>query len=294
MLSEKQRLLYSVTVELQAIRTTLLPHTTGHLVHAMFLNLVKQVDPASSAQLHDMQGPRPFTLSSLVGGIPQGSQMLIQQGAGIALRLTLLDGGTLWQCLSTHILEAAPVQVQVGKAAFHLVRLLSTPTKDTKGWANTTDWQTLASLPACPTIACQFLSPTAFSLGQRMFSLVPTPTLLWESALRSWNAYAPSEYHCDRLALREVLTQIRVISCDLHVEEYQYAHAPQKGFVGTCRYLLPIQHPQASFLTTLIAFAQYAGVGYKTTMGMGQVTVVLTQTEKKEGKGLSISWSMFS
>lgn len=99
-----------------------------------------------------------------------------------------------------------------------------------KGWAKTTDWQTLASLPACPAITCHFLSPTAFSLGQRLFSLVPTPILLWESTLRVWNAYTPAEYHCNQISLHETLTQIRVTSCGLRVEEHQYAHAPQKGF----------------------------------------------------------------
>lgn len=281
MLPEKQHRLYSVTVELQATRTASLPHTTGHLVHAMFLNLVKQFDPAHSAQLHDMQGPRPFTLSSLVGGIPQGSRLLIQRGAYSTLRLTLLDGGTLWQRLSTHFLEAAPVQVQIGEATFHLVRLLSTPAKDANGWANITDWRTLMARPASPEIRCSFRSPTAFSLGLRIFSLVPSPLLVWTSALRSWNVYAPVQYHFDRLLLSDAVKQIRVASCDLHIEVYQYPRAPQKGFVGTCCYLLPTEHELAPFLTTLASFAQYAGVGYKTTMGMGQLAAVLTNSEKR-------------
>jgi len=45
----------------------------------------------------------------------------------------------------------------------------------------------------------------------------------------------------------------------------------QKGFVGTCGYRIPARSDIAALLTTLAAFALYAGAGYKTTMGMGQV-----------------------
>jgi hypothetical protein len=41
--------------------------------------------------------------------------------------------------------------------------------------------------------------------------------------------------------------------------------------VGACNYIIDAPCDFASLLTTLAAFAQYAGVGYKTAMGMGQV-----------------------
>jgi len=218
--SEKQQKLYSLVLELQATHQALLPQTTGHLVHAMFLNLVKQFDPAFSAHLHDMSGPRPFTLSSLNGGITRNSSTLVEQGEICALRLTLLDGGSLWQSLSTHLLETAIVSVQIGLASFQIKRVLSSSAKDMTGRVKTTDWQTLVSQPFGPEIAYRFVSPTAFSLGQRMFSLVPSPVLLWESILRTWNTYAPIDMHVDRLLLTEALKQVRVSFCDLRVEQF--------------------------------------------------------------------------
>jgi len=52
-----------------------------------------------------------------------------------------------------------------------------------------------------------------------------------------------------------------------------YPKYTQKGFVGTCSYVVQGSNTFASLLTTLAAFAYYAGIGYKTTMGMGQVRV---------------------
>ena len=59
--------LYSVVLELSAANTATIPATMGHLAHGLFLDLVKQVDSALSARLHDEPGYRPFTVSPLSG-----------------------------------------------------------------------------------------------------------------------------------------------------------------------------------------------------------------------------------
>ncbi|WP_425607616.1 CRISPR system precrRNA processing endoribonuclease RAMP protein Cas6 [Candidatus Chlorohelix allophototropha] len=49
----------------------------------------------------------------------------------------------------------------------------------------------------------------------------------------------------------------------------------QKGFVGTCAYRIDApSHPIVAYLTTLAEFANYTGVGCKTTMEMGQVRIL--------------------
>jgi CRISPR-associated endoribonuclease Cas6 len=84
----------------------------------------------------------------------------------------------------------------------------------------------------------------------------------------------------DRLLLTEALKQVRVSFCDLRVEQFHYIHSIQKGFVGTCHYLLPTDHQFTPFLANLAAFAYYAGIGYKTTMGMGQTDSIQKDTMK--------------
>ncbi len=107
----------------------------GHQAHALFLDLVRQVDPALSSRLHDEQEYRPFTVSMLSGANIRGDTAFVQAGQVYRLRVTLLDGGSLWQCLSAHFLEAGPMILYLGKAAFQLARVLSTPGADVTGWA---------------------------------------------------------------------------------------------------------------------------------------------------------------
>src|SRR2546429_5892425 len=98
-------LLYSIILELCAVSSTSIPAHRGNHTHALFLDLVRQIDPELSSRLHDEPEYRPFTVSVLQGASTRDGMQLLQAGQVYRLRLTLLDGGRLWQCLSTYLLE---------------------------------------------------------------------------------------------------------------------------------------------------------------------------------------------
>jgi CRISPR-associated endoribonuclease Cas6 len=263
--------LYSVLLELSATSSCTLPATMGHLAHALFLDLIRQVDPPLSARLHDEPNYRPFTISPLNGVKVHDDTILINPNLLCNLRVTLLDGGTLWQNLSRCFLEVQPTALRLGNAEFKLNRMLSTPTADPSGWAGFIDWQTLATTPARPFITIRFASPTAFSLGDRQFALFPEPTLLWDSLMRVWNNYAPPVLRIDKPVLRAFISQhVAIHDYALHTTKLRFPTHGQKGFVGTCTYLIKQQEENAAQLAALAEFARFAGVGGKTTMGMGQ------------------------
>jgi CRISPR-associated endoribonuclease Cas6 len=269
--------LYSIVFELRVTRAATISGATRHLTHALFLNFVNQFDPALSASLHNMPGPKPFTISPLLG-VEQLAENLTLPGEQIcSLRITLLDGGDLWRRLSTYLLQTEVVQVHFGPAALRLTRLITSTSADLAGWADITDWQSLAGLPAQRVITLQFASPTAFNVGDRAFELFPKPSFIWESLQRVWNAYAPQHLKTDKQRLRTFLAEhVSVLDCDIATMMWSFPQYVQKGFVGTCTY--QIQEGDdciAANITTLAAFARYAGLGYKTTMGMGQARALL-------------------
>ena len=263
--------LYSIILELAAITDATLPATMGHQAHGLFLDLIRQIDPELSARLHGEPTYRPFTVSSLSGARTQETMLRLQAGQLYRLRVTLLDGGTLWQCLSTHFLAAQEIPLRLGEATFALRRLLSTPAADSTGWAGCVDWQTLAATPASYSITIRFASPTAFSLGERKFALFPEPLLLWDSLMRTWNLYAPEVIRMEKQDIREfVKTHVTISDYSLHTTTLHFPKSPQKGFIGKCTYHLKTGDGYAAQLAVLAEFARYAGIGYKTTMGMGQ------------------------
>ncbi len=269
-MNNREGIIYSVLLELRAEHHASLPATTGHLIHAMFHQLLTRIDPALSVRLHQEQGHRPFTLSPLLGGSLKDNRVVLIKGTTYQIRITLLDGGYLWHCLSTLFLERGSCTVQLGEATFLLTRLISTA--DATGGAGKTTWQELASQPHAREITLSFTSPTAFNTNEHSFVLVPEPRLVWGSLIRTWNCSAPASLSLSQAVLGEILTNgITILSCNLSTHTLQYPKYTQKGFLGTCTYRLPQEEKYAAQMTGLAAFARFAGVGYKTTMGMGQV-----------------------
>ncbi len=271
--------LYSIVFELRTRSAATLSGATGPLAHALLLNLIKQFDPALSASLHNMPGPKPFTISPLLG-VEQLAENLALPGEQVcSLRITLIDGRDLWHRLSMYALQTEVVQVRLGSADLRLTRLITSSSADPTGWADITDWLTLAGLSIQRVITLQFTSPTAFNLGDRAFELFPKPSFIWESLLRVWNAYAPQHLKMDKHRLRTFLIEhVSVLDCDIATMMWSFPQYVQKGFVGTCTYQIQEEDSGiAANLTTLAAFARYAGIGYKTTMGMGQARALLLE-----------------
>ncbi len=265
---------YSAVFELYPNQDTTIPATIGQQTQASFLNLVDRFDPGLAVRLHDEPGYRPYTVSPIRGGKLSGDTVTLRRGQPCHLRVTLLDGGVLWNALQIYFREAGPISVRLCNTDFQLTRMLVTPTSDPMGWAGSTDWHTLATLSAQSTITIHFETATAFSVNERQFCLFPEPHLVWASLLRTWNRYAPESMLIEKQIIRESIGKhIAVTACALR---HAYLHFPayiQKGFVGHCAYRLSTDRSLTAQLTSLAAFAWYAGVGYKTTMGMGQVRV---------------------
>ncbi len=263
--------LYSLILELTPTTSMSIPALPGDHTHAFFLDLVRQTDPSLSARLHDDPHYRPFTVSALSGAQERNTTLFLQTGQIYRLRFTFLDGGPLWHCLSDHFLAVREMKVHLGSADFTLQRVLSTAANDPTGWAGYIGWQTLATTVPCNSITIQFASPTAFSLGERNFSLFPEPILVWDSLMRTWNLYAPEVLQIEKQAMREfVKTHVIVSDYDLHTTMLHFPKYKQKGFIGTCTYIVKKSNEYAAHAVALAAFARYAGIGYKTTMGMGQ------------------------
>jgi len=263
---------FSVNFDLRPIKDATIPVSMGTKSHASFLNLVGRFNPSLMARLHDEPGYRPYTVSPLYGGRVSGERMTLSRAQLCHLRVTMLDGGALWSALQTYFREAGSIYIHLDDADFQLVRMFITPTADSSGWSGSADWQTLVTLPAQSTITMYFATATAFSMGEHRFCLFPIPNLVWESLLHIWNRYEQESYTIKRRGLREsLLKTVQVTHCTLRSKTLHVPTYTQKGFIERCRYTFRATDGLTSLLTTLAAF--YSGVGYKTTMEMGQEQV---------------------
>jgi len=270
--------IYSIALKLQAMREASIPATVGHRAYAAFLHTIRQADRALAEVLHDAPLPlKPFTVSPLLG-VPKAleGRVAITPAKDYYLRFTVLLPDIFQQFMRRFLAGEARPTLRLGAAEFVITEVLTTP--GASPWSGYTSFAQLYhnSRPE-EEITLEFTSPTAFSFGTkpwgRKFVVFPDPTLVFRSLLRSWNAFTPPELAIDKELLEYAAEDVIVKRYQIKTRMLHYRKHPQIGFEGWVTYGLMGEDDAARRqLNALANFAFYAGVGYKTTMGMGQVS----------------------
>jgi CRISPR-associated endoribonuclease Cas6 len=301
--------LYATVVKLVAIQDGKLPATQGRLAHAAFLDIIRAVDPELAETLHAGRGRKPFTVSPL-RGLPRSQEghIPVQRGRTAWLRFTLM-GGDLFTTFTRRFLaptptlpqsgggsrEGAPpphgreragvgagVTISIGQITFAVGEVLTTPgSHPWAGYATPGElggrWASTPPDQVPRQIKLELASPTVFSrrsvegMGKFM-DPIPTPAMLFGSVAAVWNEHMPTPL--DKGAIRAYAEETVVVGLyNLRSKMFRYWGQPQIGATGTITYLLKDKKNRDMIrtLNTLADFAFYSGVGYKTTMGMGQV-----------------------
>ena len=257
--------LYSTVIHLRALANGRLSISAGQLAHGAFLEIVRQVDPDLSTRLHNGNGVRPYTLSSL--HTSRRSDGGVVEGDACWLRLTALDATVFDTFMGTLVRPSQPLNIRLGNIQFAVTEAVTT--SGNHKWSGYTDWSSLADADLAAEICLEFVSPTSFSFGNRNMVL-PLPDLIFGSYLSKWNAFGPSIISKDLVG--KIREQVVVSRYRLETDILEFDRYRQIGFMGTCWFQAKgaWSEDELRKLNALANFAFYAGTGYKTTMGMGQ------------------------
>ncbi|MCP4425562.1 MAG: CRISPR-associated endoribonuclease Cas6, partial [Chloroflexi bacterium] len=255
--------------------------TQGHLAHAAFLNILRQVDPIVSEAIHELHGRKPFTVSPLEGfGKPYKGQLQLKAGQEGWLRVTLLDPALFQTFISYFLQGTNRPAIRLENHTFQISEILSTPgSHSLAGFDSLIDlsrrWRhTDVNGKPYRKIPLHFRTPTAFSMRNapiRYMHILPDPPLVFGQLADYWDRLIGS---ATREAVR-VFCAERVVAARYNIEThmYQYRRSKQVGFIGRVTFevldkeaIEMIQH-----LNCLADLAFYTGIGSKTTQGMGQV-----------------------
>ena len=259
-----------------------LPKTMGRAIWACALGLIGSQQPEMAAALHDSTGLKPLAVSPLQGPFEAaGGRLHLQSGKAYWFRVSSVDpalSGVLAD------LEARPPRaLELDRQPFAVAAVSSDAHRH--AWARRQSYDGLYDAVgqepagASTLLTLDFVSPTAF-LSQGRAVLWPEPRRVFGSLLQRWQTYAPALLPDDLEAAFEAC--LDVDAYDLRTRAQQYAKGGsrqvwhQKGFVGTCCYRGRRGTPEAvlRFLHLLARYALFAGVGSRTTVGMGQVRQV--------------------
>ena len=117
-----------------------------------------------------------------------------------------------------------------------------------------------------------FRTPCAFKQAGR-YAIYPQEFLLLQSLVLHWNTAFPDCQLSDPDALDAILRGLRILDYSLHTVFYPIKNTCIPGFVGSAVVEARLALPLLELWNALLSFAPYGGIGIKTTLGMGGVSV---------------------
>ena len=232
----------------------------GGEIHGLLFSLLRKAKEGAAEILHKTV-EKPLSLSPLEGtGKRRSGYFYLQVGERYSFTVTSLTEemhylleqvAALWGQqevkLGTGVLAAQKVEVEIpGGLTYQNLVARARSTRNT---------------------TLEFITPTSFR-QQGTQIVFPLPEYVFGSLRQGWNDHGPIQLPSDLdLSLIRV-SRYRLRTQLLHFNRYKIV-----GFTGICSYQAPPKNPD--FLPWLLAvladFGEIAGVGYKTTMGMGVV-----------------------
>lgn len=264
---------------------TATPAHLGRAAYAFILRQIAAQDPQLAEQIHNSDRAKPLTCSALIGGTRTGKDTRLYT----AERPGWLRFTGLTPAVSQHLLALAhnpPATIELDGFTFQTLSATVDPQQHP--WANQTSYETLAS----PYLLAQikplfhlylnFASPTLFR-SHNLSHPVPLPHWVFGSLADRWNEFSPIQITPEiRRFAEECITLSRY---HLRTRAIPFKDSTvQMGCVGTVRYTLVNRDRYWGSMVNLLAhYAFYSGVGYQTTIGLGQV-IQDVKNQFSEGK----------
>lgn len=269
-------MLLSCVVNLKVHQESLVPPSMGQLLHAFFLDRVRRLAEERAEDLHRAEEIKPFTVSPLWGRVTyQDNRWRLYPGETYSFRVTSIDKElSLW--LVEEWAPSLKEEVVLAGASFQVAGITVKP--EEHAWAGMTAFEEIYNryidCQVDKKVGIYFHSPTTFRVRGNNYPL-PDPRKVFLNLLNKWNMYSPvhlGDNFTDYIEANVHPGMYQLQTKIMHFDRYK-----QVGFTGTCHF--NIREQQEDILLKIVhmlaEFAFYAGVGYKTTMGMGQCKKIL-------------------
>lgn len=243
-------------------------HLTGKHLHALWLTLISHIDRELGNSFHADISSKPFTLSPLqIHDKPIGwsYRYSIRAGTPCWWRVTLLDDALFLRLMPLWLDLNADRVWHLDAAELSISGVLGTA-QSGHPWASACNYAELYALSSDRDrdLTLEFVTPTTFRQGKYDTAL-PTPESVFKGVLKKWNYYSQIEISPD------VLEAISPQKFELKTRFITVGYSKILGAIGQITYRIsgevePIVIRQ---LNALANYVLYAGVGRKTTMGLG-------------------------
>lgn len=127
-------------------------------------------------------------------------------------------------------------------------------------------------------ITITFLTPATFKQNGQ-YVLYPTVPLIVGNLINKWNALNRDTVIEDEYAVNKMMEGLAISHYKLQSARYHVKSARISGFVGELTLQPRLPEPLLEIVKLLFCFANYAGVGIKSALGMGGVSASAAKTK---------------
>lgn len=239
----------------------------GQKIHSLFLDFINRADPLMAKKLHDEKKEKPFTTSSFLGHEVE-EPIKIEERSYYFIRFTILED-SVFDALISSLLEKNGLrqELKIGNVPYRIVEIFFD--RDHSKWADHASAKELFDRSHDSNlIKFRFHTPTLFKSGDK-HDKYPSTAKIFSGLLRKFNRF--SELKIDQ-RIEELFGEISIIEKKTLLKRVNFKDFYLEGFIGDVTFELPDRDPELlKTMNVLADFSFFAGVGYKTTMGLGQI-----------------------
>jgi CRISPR-associated endoribonuclease Cas6 len=257
---------YSIIVKFRAKSDIYFKNYPGENLHGMLFNILKRRNDQQATLLHDKYESKPFTISPILPYLKwKKGKRYLKSGKKHFIRVTFLEDQ--WYKLFMESFLYNRQNLKLGRTKIEVDEIL-TNSKEHKR-CNVIEAKDLRNNSrSSKKIKLKFHSTTTFRDNDRHI-IFPQEKYLFNSLLSKWKEFGGEKLVVDSVDFSKII----ISRYELESVMEEFKNYTIKGFRGYCEYELDnnLSLDKIRDINLLADFSFYSGVGYKTTMGLGQV-----------------------
>ncbi len=267
-------MLFSFLIELETLEPATLNGYGGEALHGLFFEILRDYSKKVFDVVHnESRKPKPFSLSGVLEKKTRSEgRLFLSAGEHVSFRIAVLEEKLIPDVLASFA-KALNLKTKLSLSNGRIIIKNISYQEGSSPWVKSTLYPKLfEEAKARDRVNLRFISPTSFRVKGNQCTL-PLAALIFGSLLEKWNTFSGIRFKAGFL---EKLEAAFPSQFQLRSELVEFSNYRIIGFRGEVEYRLgkDFTREEKKQLNALADFAFYAGVGYKTTMGMGQTIKV--------------------
>lgn len=121
---------------------------------------------------------------------------------------------------------------------------------------------------ASNTIRYKILTPVSYKINNK-YVIVPDIDMILSNIINKWNSFSTN--HIDKDIYEEYILKTFISNYNIRTTTFYIEQVKIKSYIGEIEIKINANQMMTNILNLLFEFAQYSGLGIKTSMGMGGI-----------------------